>query len=63
MLFRIKGKGADFQLATDNLELVAVVGGIPEGVIGQCGRVPFAPGGVGEPSCAFTAGNTSLRCD
>ena len=63
VLFRLKGKDANFQLATDNLELVVVVGGIPEGAIGQCGRVQFAPGGVGEPSCAFTAGNTSLRCD
>jgi hypothetical protein len=61
--FRIKGKDGNFQLATDNLELVVVVGGIPEGAIGQCGRVQFAPGGVGEPSCVFTAGNTSLRCD
>ena len=63
VLFRIKGKDANFQLATDNLELVVVVGGIPEGAIGQCGRVQFAPGGVGEPSCQFSAGNTSLRCD
>jgi hypothetical protein len=61
--FRLKGKAADFQLATDNLEMVAVVGGIPQGLIGQCGRVPFAPGGLGEPSCAFSSGNNVLRCD
>ena len=60
VLFRIKGKDADFQLATDNLELMVVVGGIPQGAIGQCGRVEFGPGGVGEPSC--TLSSTALRC-
>jgi DNA-binding beta-propeller fold protein YncE len=61
--FRLKGKAADFRVATDNLEMVAVVGGIPQGLIGQCGRVPFAPGGAGDPSCAFSSGNNILRCD
>ena len=60
--FRLKGKAADFQVATDNLELVVVVGGVPQGLIGQCGRVPFGPGGVGDPSCEFSSGN-NLRCD
>ena len=60
--FRLKGKAADFQVATDNLELVVVVGGVPQGLIGQCGRVSFGPGGVGDPSCEFSNGN-NLRCD
>ncbi len=61
--FRLKGREADFQVATDNLEMVVVVGGIPQGAIGQCGRVQFAPGGVGDPSCDLSSSNTVLRCD
>jgi hypothetical protein len=61
--FRLKGKAADFQVDTDNLELVVVVGGVPQGLIGQCGRVSFGPGGVGDPSCEFSSGNNVLRCD
>jgi DNA-binding beta-propeller fold protein YncE len=61
--FRIRGKDADFQLATDALDLVVIAGGAAQGAAGQCGRVQFAPGGAGEPACLFSSGNTVLRCD
>ena len=63
VLFRINGRSADFQIATDNLELVVIAGGAAQGAAGQCGRVQFAPGGSGDPSCLFSAGNSVLRCD
>jgi hypothetical protein len=63
VLFRIKGKDADFQVATDNLELMVIAGGATQGTAGQCGRVQFAPGGAGTPACLFSSGNTVLRCD
>jgi DNA-binding beta-propeller fold protein YncE len=59
--FRVKGGDADFRVATDNLELVVILGAAPEGMIGQCGRVSFSPSGQGTPDCLLTA--TSLRCD
>jgi hypothetical protein len=59
MQFRLKGRNANFQLATTNLELVVILGGAAEGAIGQCGRVVF----TGAPSCTLSSSGNSLRCD
>ena len=59
--FRVRGKDDDFQLATENLELVVVLGGLPQAAGGQCGTIGFNPGGSPAPACE-TAGRT-LRCD
>ncbi len=61
--FLLKGKDANFLVGTDNLELVVIFGTAAEGAAGQCGRVQFAPGGVGAPSCELSAGGSTLRCD
>ncbi len=61
--FLLKGKDANFLVGTDNLELVVIFGAAAEGAAGQCGRVQFAPGGVGAPSCELSAGGATLRCD
>ena len=44
--FRLRGKDADFRVATDNLELVVILGGPTQGAGGQCGSVSFNPGGT-----------------
>ncbi|MDX2168367.1 MAG: hypothetical protein SF182_14935, partial [Deltaproteobacteria bacterium] len=59
--FRLKGGDADFQVATDNLELVVILGAAPQGLIGQCGRVAFSPSGQGTPDCLLSG--STLRCD
>jgi DNA-binding beta-propeller fold protein YncE len=61
-LFRIKGKDANFQVGTDNLELVVVLGGPTEASNGQCARVLFNPGSP-DPSCTLSSGGAVLRCD
>jgi hypothetical protein len=51
--FRVRGKEADFQLDTTNLELIVILGGNVQGAGGQCARL--------EPTCV-TVG-TSMKCD
>ncbi|MEO8606182.1 MAG: hypothetical protein ABI629_26660, partial [bacterium] len=58
MQISLKGSGADFQLNTDNLELVVILGGATEGSLGQCGRVAF----TGSPDCTLSSSGNSLRC-
>ena len=58
--FKLLGKNANFQVATDNLELVVILGGPPQGTAGHCGRLPFNPVAP-DPACAL--GSTSLKCD
>ena len=59
--FRIKGSNADFQVGTENLELVVVLGGPAQGSAGQCGRVAFNPGSPA-PSCTLSGNGATLRC-
>ena len=59
--FRIKGSNADFQVGTENLELVVVLGGPAQGNAGQCGRVAFNPGSPA-PSCTLSRNGATLRC-
>ncbi len=58
--FRLRGKGDDFLVATDNLELVVVLGGQTELGAGQCGSLSFNPGGTPDPACEVKG--TSLQC-
>jgi DNA-binding beta-propeller fold protein YncE len=59
--FLLRGKDDDFHVASENLELVVVLGGPTQGAAGQCGTLQFNPGGTPDPACA-TVG-TTLRCD
>jgi DNA-binding beta-propeller fold protein YncE len=59
MQFRLKGRDANFQLGTTDLELVVILGGAAEGSVGQCGRVAF----TGAPGCTLSSSGNSLRCD
>ncbi|MBX3027277.1 hypothetical protein KF840_20460 [bacterium] len=59
--FTVRGKGNDFRVASENLELVVVLGSQPQGAAGQCGSATFNPGGAPAPACA--ALGSTLRCD
>ena len=58
--FRLRGKDDDFLVATDNLELVVVLGGQTQVGAGQCGSLSFNPGGTPDPACEVKG--TSLQC-
>jgi hypothetical protein len=59
---RLQGKDANFQIGTENLELVVILGGAAQAAADQCASRPFNPSTGAAPKCELKSGGRSLKC-